>query len=64
VSDNVWVKAKASGANDNCVEMSREGELILVRDSKDKSGPVLGYTKSEIAAWIDGAKKGEFDHLV
>jgi hypothetical protein len=64
VSDNVWLKAKASGPNDNCVEMTREGELVLVRDSKDKTGPVLGYTKSEFAAWVDGAKRGEFDGLI
>jgi hypothetical protein len=33
-----------------------------VRDSKDKGeGPVLTFTKSEWEAFIDGAKKGEFD---
>jgi hypothetical protein len=34
------------------------------RDSKDRSGPVLRFTEAEFAAWLDGAKKGEFDHLI
>jgi uncharacterized protein DUF397 len=59
-----WVKASASGANGQCVEMRRHGETIEVRDTKDGgSGPRLGFTPAEFAAWVDGAKRGEFDHL-
>ena len=37
---------------------------VEIRDTKqDGGGPVLGFTKDEFAAWLDGAKKGEFDHL-
>jgi hypothetical protein len=60
---NRWIKASRSGQGDNCVEMRRAGDLIEVRDSKHPDGPALGYTPSEFAAWLDGAKKGEFDHL-
>ena len=59
-----WVKASASGGTGDCVEMRRNGEGIEVRDSKDPDGPTLLYTPSEFAAWLDGARKGEFDHLV
>lgn len=60
-----WVKASASGGNGgNCVEQRRSGEAIEVRDSKDRSGPVLRFTPAEFAAWLDGAKRGEFDHLI
>jgi hypothetical protein len=38
--------------------------MIEVRDSKDRSGPVLRFTRSEYAAWLDGAGEGEFDHLL
>ncbi|MBI1758315.1 MAG: DUF397 domain-containing protein [Actinobacteria bacterium] len=58
-----WIKATRSGNNMNCVEMRRDGDVIEVRDSKDQAGPVLRYTPAEFAAWLDGAKKGEFDHL-
>lgn len=59
-----WIKAAASGSSGNCIEMRRVGDLVQVRDSKDPSGPVLNFTGSELAAWLDGAKKNEFDHLV
>jgi hypothetical protein len=39
--------------------------VIEVRDTKDNgAGPTLRFTEAEFAAWLDGAKKGEFDHLV
>jgi hypothetical protein len=39
--------------------------MIEVRDTKDHgSGPVLRFTLDELAAWLDGAKRGEFDHLL
>jgi hypothetical protein len=58
-----WVKASRSGGDNNCVEMRRRADVVEVRDSKHPDGPTLGYTPSEFAAWLDGAKKGEFDHL-
>jgi hypothetical protein len=59
-----WVKSSRSGDSGSCVEMRRAGDLIEVRDSKDRSGPTLRFTLAELEAWIDGATKGEFDHLV
>ncbi len=60
-----WIKAKKSGGNGgSCVEMMRSGEEILVRDSKDPNGPALRFTPAEFDAWLDGARKGEFDGLL
>jgi hypothetical protein len=59
-----WIKAFASSGAGQCVEMRRRDEGIDLRDSKDPGGPVLHYTPGEFAAWLDGAKNGEFDHLV
>ena len=60
-----WIKATASGGSGgDCVEMRRQGAVVEVRDSKDPDGPVLRFTPSEVAAWLDGAKKAEFDHLI
>jgi len=36
----------------------------LAQSAKDPSGPVLVYTPDEWSAFLDGAKKGEFDDLV
>ena len=58
-----WIKATASSDSGNCVELRRCGDEIQVRDSKDPHGPVLRFTTAELAAWLDGAKRSEFDHL-
>ncbi|ACU98734.1 protein of unknown function (DUF397) [Saccharomonospora viridis DSM 43017] len=64
LSDAVWRKSSYSGAMGNCVEVARlaSGD-IAVRNSRDPQGPALIYTKAEIAAFIAGAKDGEFDDL-
>jgi len=59
-----WIKARASNGGGQCIEMRRHAGGVDVRDSKDPEGPVLHYTPGEFEAWLDGAKKGEFDHLV
>ncbi len=61
-----FFKASASADNNNCVELGETMDgRILVRDSKQGGrGPVLSFTKSEIAAMLTGAKMGEFDHLI
>jgi hypothetical protein len=59
-----WIKATASDPNGSCVQLRRHAGLIEVRDSKDPAGPVLRFSGAELAAWIDGAQKGEFDHLI
>jgi hypothetical protein len=59
-----WVKASASAGIGACVEMATAGDMIAMRDSKDPDAPPLMYTHAEIIAFLDGAKRGEFDHLV
>lgn len=59
-----WVKASASNSDGTCVEQRRVEDMIEVRDTKDRSGPVLCFTQAEYRAWLDGANNGEFDHLL
>jgi len=64
-TDTPWIKATRSGNSGNCVEMRGHAGAVEVRDTKAHgSGPTLAFTKAEFAAWLDGAKGGEFDHLV
>jgi hypothetical protein len=56
-----WKKSSRSSGNGQCVEMADLGGLVAVRDSKDPSGPVLVFTPAEWAAFLAGAKDGEFD---
>jgi uncharacterized protein DUF397 len=58
-----WVKASRSISNGACVELAHDGDLIALRNSRDP-GRVLHYTLDELAAFLDGAKRGEFDHLL
>jgi Domain of unknown function (DUF397) len=62
-ADTPWIKATRSGTSGQCVEVRRHYGGVEVRDSKDPDGPVLRFTPSEFAAFLDGARKAEFDHL-
>ncbi len=60
-----WIKASASGGNGDCVEMRRQQGVVEVRDTKQHgTGPTLRFSTSEFAAWVQGARHGEFDGLV
>jgi hypothetical protein len=63
-ADLRWRKARRSQANGACVEVAPLNGMVAVRDSKDPAGPRLLYTTAEFAAFLDGAKKGEFDDLI
>jgi hypothetical protein len=60
-----WIKVSRSGSEGQCVELrTREGD-VEVRDSKaGEASPILRFTPAEFAAFLDGARNGEFDHLL
>lgn len=59
-----WRKAAASNGTGACVELAPGASgAVHLRDSKDPRGAVLTFTRAEIAAFLDGAKGGEFDDL-
>lgn len=58
-----WRKAQSSAGNGACVEAAPANGMVAIRDSKNPNGPVLTYTAAEWNAFLDGAKKGEFDDL-
>jgi hypothetical protein len=59
----IWRKAQLSTNDGACVEIASTVGKIALRDSKDPHGPMLVYTPAEWNAFLDGAKKGEFDDL-
>lgn len=61
-----WQKSSRSNPSGNCVEMAKlpDGHGIALRNSRDPHGPALIYTFDEIAAFILGARDGDFDHLI
>ena len=57
-----WRTATMSGGG-NCVQVKIKDGMIIVGNSRRTDGPFLSYTRDEWVAFLDGAKKGEFDDL-
>lgn len=62
-----WFKSsKSMGDKEwhDCVEVTilPDGQIGM-RNSRDPGGPALVYTRGEMAAFLAGAKAGEFDGL-
>ena len=55
-----WRKSSLSGSTD-CVEATMDDTFVLLRDSKDPSGPVLRFTSGEWQAFVASVRAGEFD---
>jgi hypothetical protein len=62
LSNLPWRKSTHSGALGNCVELAHlaDGDVV-VRNSRQPDGPVLVYSRTELATFLFGAKDGEFD---
>lgn len=56
-----WVKSRHSAHEGNCVELAALSDgAVALRNSRDPQGPALVYTRAEIAAFVSGARDGEF----
>lgn len=61
----IWRKSRYSNPSGNCVELAELPDGgIAVRNSRHPSGPALIYTRAELAAFVHGVKKGDFDDLI
>ena len=60
-----WRKSTHSNPSGNCVELARlPAGQVAVRNSRHPRGPVLICASDELAAFIQSAKDGQFDHLL
>ena len=60
LSSLVWRKSSLC-TNGTCVEVALLGSRILIRDSKTESGPILAFQEAEWTAFLEGARRGEFN---
>ena len=57
VDDAVWRKSSYSGANGgNCIEVGTATHTVLVRDTQDRTGPVLRFTPDAWRRFADQLK--------
>lgn len=55
-----WRKSSFSnGSGGNCVEVADTADVVAVRDTKDRSGPVLVFGPGQWRAFVGGIKAGE-----
>jgi hypothetical protein len=65
LSGAAWRKSRRSNPSGNCVELARlSAGRVAVRNSRHPAGPVLVCTRDEFAAFVRGAKDGQFDALL
>jgi hypothetical protein len=55
-----WRTSSRSSAT-NCVEVAGFAAGVAIRDSKDRSGPVLLFAPTSWRDFVAAAKDGEFD---
>lgn len=63
ISRVMWRKSSYSANNGGaCVEVcTSDPGAVAVRDSKDREGPVLGFTPEAWSVFVQGIKTREFD---
>jgi hypothetical protein len=55
-----WTKSTYSGNNGGCVEWAKLDSQIGVRDSKDKTGPILTFTRGAWQSFVDATNRGHY----
>ena len=58
-TEATWRKSSFSGES-GCLELAETAAGVWVRDSKDREGPVLAFTRAEWTAFLAGVRNGEF----
>jgi hypothetical protein len=63
-ADLTWIKASASQGFGMCVEVASHPDGVAIRHSLSPEDGALLFARGEFRAFLDGVKKGEFDHLM
>jgi hypothetical protein len=56
-----WRKSSRSQAGGECVELAGLPAAVAVRDSKNPAGPLLRFSRDELAVLLDTIKSGDLD---
>lgn len=55
---SVWRKSSYSGENGDCVELAELGDVVGVRDSKDRQGPVVSVNRRTMTTFVAALTSG------
>ncbi len=53
-----WRKSSYSMPDNDCVEVCVDGGAVLIRDSKNPSGPVLRVSAEAWSGFVDTVRRG------
>ena len=59
--DGVWRKSSRSGGEGNCVEVAGFAEVVGVRDTKDRQGPVLSFDPAAWTRFLGAVRRGRLN---
>jgi len=62
LGDLSWHVAQMCNAG-SCVAVATNGNEFFIGDSKSPEGPILAYSRDEWTTFLNGVKRGDFDHL-
>jgi hypothetical protein len=54
-----WRTSSASGGSGECVEVAQWGSSVLIRDSQDRSGPILRVNAAQWLGLLERARNGD-----
>ena len=57
MDDRAWRISSYSGGQGNCIEVADHGNRVLVRDTKDRTGPVLRFSADTWRRFADRVKR-------
>lgn len=52
-----WRTSRRSQSNNACVEVAFAGDLVFVRDSKHRSGPVITFDRDQFATFLTSGRR-------
>ncbi|UED85857.1 DUF397 domain-containing protein [Streptomyces profundus] len=55
----VWRKSSHSNHNGDCVELATLRAAVLLRDSKDREGPVIRWGKGSMRVFVGRLRGGD-----
>jgi hypothetical protein len=59
--DTTWRKSTRSSTNGSCVEVRLSDATVEMRDTKDRTGPVLAFSADAWQSFVAAVHVGEFD---